>query len=75
MINHAERPLILAGHGVLLSGAENELMAFAEKTGIPVALTLAWAFSIPFRSPAYMQECLECMETMDQIFLQMKLTL
>jgi acetolactate synthase-1/2/3 large subunit len=40
MINHAERPLILAGHGVLLSGAEKELLAFAEKTGIPVACTL-----------------------------------
>ena len=40
MINHCERPLILAGHGVLLSGAEKELKAFAEKTGIPVALTL-----------------------------------
>ena len=40
MINHAERPLILAGHGVLLSGAENELQEFAEKSGIPVALTL-----------------------------------
>jgi acetolactate synthase-1/2/3 large subunit len=40
MINHAERPLILAGHGVLISGAEDELKAFAEKTGIPVASTL-----------------------------------
>jgi acetolactate synthase-1/2/3 large subunit len=40
MINHAERPLILAGHGVLLSGAEKELREFAEKTGIPVAVTL-----------------------------------
>jgi acetolactate synthase I/II/III large subunit len=40
MINHAERPLILAGHGVLLSGAEEELREFAEKTGIPVACTL-----------------------------------
>jgi acetolactate synthase I/II/III large subunit len=40
IINHAERPLILAGHGVLLSKAENELKEFAEKTGIPVALTL-----------------------------------
>src|SRR5664279_2322689 len=29
MINHAERPLILAGHGVLISGAEDELKAFA----------------------------------------------
>jgi acetolactate synthase I/II/III large subunit len=40
MINHAERPLILAGHGILLSRAEKELLAFAEKTGIPVACTL-----------------------------------
>ncbi len=40
MINHAEKPLILAGHGVLLAHAENELLEFAEKTGIPVAVTL-----------------------------------
>lgn len=40
MINHAEKPLILAGHGILISGAENELKEFAEKTGIPVAVTL-----------------------------------
>ena len=40
MINHAERPLILSGHGVLISGAEKELREFAEKTGIPVAVTL-----------------------------------
>jgi acetolactate synthase I/II/III large subunit len=47
MINHAERPLILAGHGILLSGAEDELKAFAEKTGIPVALTLLGLSSFP----------------------------
>jgi len=47
MINHAERPLILAGHGVLLSGAENELKAFAEKTGIPVASTLLGLSGLP----------------------------
>jgi acetolactate synthase-1/2/3 large subunit len=47
MINHAERPLILAGHGVLLSGAENELKAFAEKTGIPVASTLLGLSAFP----------------------------
>jgi acetolactate synthase I/II/III large subunit len=47
MINHAERPLILAGHGVLLSRAENELKAFAEKTGIPVALTLLGLSAFP----------------------------
>jgi acetolactate synthase-1/2/3 large subunit len=47
MINHAEKPLILAGHGVLLSGAENELLKFAEKTGIPVALTLLGLSAFP----------------------------
>jgi acetolactate synthase-1/2/3 large subunit len=47
IINHAERPLILAGHGVLLSRAENELRAFAEKTGIPVALTLLGLSAFP----------------------------
>jgi acetolactate synthase-1/2/3 large subunit len=40
LINHAEKPLILAGHGVILAGAVDELKAFAEKTGIPVAVTL-----------------------------------
>ena len=47
MINHAERPLILVGHGVLLSNAENELKIFAEKTGIPVASTLLGLTAFP----------------------------
>jgi acetolactate synthase-1/2/3 large subunit len=47
MINHAERPLILAGHGVLISEAEDELKAFAEKTGIPVACTLLGLSGFP----------------------------
>ncbi len=36
----AKRPLILAGHGVLVASAWDELRAFAEKTQIPVAWTL-----------------------------------
>jgi acetolactate synthase-1/2/3 large subunit len=40
MINHAEKPLILAGHGVTISGAAEELRALACKSGIPVAVTL-----------------------------------
>jgi acetolactate synthase-1/2/3 large subunit len=47
MINHAEKPLILAGHGVLISGAETQLKEFAEKTGIPVATTLLGLSSFP----------------------------
>jgi acetolactate synthase-1/2/3 large subunit len=40
LIREAQRPVILAGHGVLLSGAEAELLVFAERADIPVALTL-----------------------------------
>jgi len=47
LINHAEKPLILAGHGVLIAKAEAELKAFAEKTGIPVALTLLGLSAFP----------------------------
>jgi acetolactate synthase-1/2/3 large subunit len=36
----AERPVILAGHGVLIADAVDELREFAEKTQIPVAHTL-----------------------------------
>ncbi len=47
MINHAEKPLILAGHGVLISGAEEQLLKFAEKVGIPVAVTLLGLSAFP----------------------------
>jgi len=47
LINGAKRPLLLAGQGVLISGAEGELRRFAEKTGIPVALTLMGLSSFP----------------------------
>ena len=40
LIERAQRPLILAGAGVIRSGASQALVAFAEKTGIPVGLTL-----------------------------------
>ena len=47
LINHASRPMIIAGHGILISHAEKELLAFAEKTGIPVALTLLGLSAFP----------------------------
>ena len=40
LLNEAQRPVILAGHGVIISGATDELRAFAEKAQIPVAMTL-----------------------------------
>lgn len=50
-INRAERPIIYAGGGVLKSGATRELVAFAEKTGIPVANSLMGLGSIPRDNP------------------------
>jgi len=40
LISEARCPLILAGHGVLISGAYNELKQFAETAQIPVVTTL-----------------------------------
>lgn len=40
LINRAKKPYILAGHGILISDAEKELLEFSEKADIPVALTL-----------------------------------
>src|SRR5215472_14006022 len=40
LIHASKRPLILAGHGIAVSGAEHEVQAFAEKASIPVAMTL-----------------------------------
>ncbi len=39
-IAEAKRPVIMAGHGVLHAGAEDDLRIFAEKTSIPVTWTL-----------------------------------
>jgi acetolactate synthase-1/2/3 large subunit len=51
MIHQAERPVILAGHGVLISGAMPQLLAFADKTQIPVALTLLGLGVFPRQHP------------------------
>jgi len=40
MISKAKKPVIMAGGGVILSGAAKELRAFAETTKIPVTMTL-----------------------------------
>ncbi len=53
LINNAKRPYLLAGQGVLLSGATGELLAFSEKTGIPVACTLLGLGSFPTDHPNY----------------------
>ncbi|MCM1355342.1 MAG: biosynthetic-type acetolactate synthase large subunit [Staphylococcus sp.] len=51
LINRAEHPMIIAGHGVMLANAEDELRALAEKAGIPVATTLLGLSTIPSDHP------------------------
>jgi acetolactate synthase-1/2/3 large subunit len=50
-INAAKRPLILAGHGILMSGAMAEVRRFAELAQVPVAMTLLGFGSIPSSHP------------------------
>ena len=47
LINQAERPIILAGHGILISHAYEELCQLAEKAQIPVVTTLLGISSFP----------------------------
>ena len=51
LINEAKRPIILAGHGVLMSGATQVLLDFVEKTRIPVASTLLGLGGFPASHP------------------------
>ena len=51
LLAEAERPLIMAGNGVIQSGATAELMAFAERTGIPVITTLHGLGAFPEGHP------------------------
>lgn len=51
MIQSSRRPLILAGHGVLQSGAMKEVRQFAELTQTPVAMTLLGIGSLPASHP------------------------
>src|SRR5450432_2890697 len=54
MIAQAERPLIMAGHGIILANAYAELQAFAEKTNIPVITTLLGLSSFSETHPLYL---------------------
>ncbi len=51
MIRTARRPVILAGHGIAQSGAEAEVLRFAERHGVPVATTLLGLGSFPASHP------------------------
>lgn len=51
MVEQAERPVILAGHGIAMSGATEEVLRFAEMTQTPFALTLLGKGGLPESHP------------------------
>ncbi|MBZ5667103.1 MAG: biosynthetic-type acetolactate synthase large subunit [Acidobacteriia bacterium] len=51
LIHNAKRPVILAGHGIMVSGASKEVRELAEQAHIPVALTLLGIGAFPASHP------------------------
>ena len=51
LINESQRPVILAGHGIILSGAGEEVRRLAETADVPVALTLLGLGAFPASHP------------------------
>jgi acetolactate synthase-1/2/3 large subunit len=51
LLASAKRPVILAGHGILKSGAMEELLTLAERAHIPVAMTLLGIGCLPAQHP------------------------
>ena len=51
LMNEAERPVIVAGHGIVHSGAFEELRELAEASGIPVINTLLGLSGFPRNHP------------------------
>jgi acetolactate synthase-1/2/3 large subunit len=54
LIQSSRKPVILAGHGISQSGAEHEVIHFAEAHGIPVASTLLGLGSFPAAHPLHL---------------------
>ena len=51
LIRNAKRPVILAGHGIIQSGAEEQVRTLAERLQIPVASTLLGLGGFPATHP------------------------
>lgn len=47
LINEAKKPYLLVGHGILISGAQKELIELSEKADIPMASTLMGLSAVP----------------------------
>ena len=53
LIDGAHKPYMFIGHGVQISGAQQEVLELAEKAGIPVASTLLGLSAFPVDHPLY----------------------
>lgn len=53
VINGAKKPMILAGHGIQIAGAQEVFRQFVEKAGIPLACTIHGLSSIPSSHPLH----------------------
>lgn len=54
LLGQARRPLLMAGHGVILANAYGEVQALAEKTGMPVITTLLGISGFPESHPLHL---------------------
>jgi len=54
LIQQANKPVILAGHGILLSGASKEIIELAEICDIPIGWTLLGSGAVPASHPLNM---------------------
>ena len=52
-INASQKPLVIAGHGVIISGAEDALDEFVTKAGLPVATTMMGLSAVQSDHPNY----------------------
>ena len=57
VISHARQPVIVAGGGVVASGAQREVVELAEMLSIPVATSLNAKGTIPENHPLYVGVC------------------
>ena len=51
LLAQSRRPVILAGHGILKSGAMDEVIELAERAHIPIGMTLLGIGSVPAAHP------------------------
>jgi acetolactate synthase-1/2/3 large subunit len=57
LLKTAKRPLILAGGGVRIAGAEDKLLEFAEKMNVPVTTTVMGKGVMPENHPLFIGNC------------------